>query len=74
VKKEETTVDDVENLDLLAPKQLTARDKLALRGEGITAEEPCHRKVTSRTQPSEEKEGGCTVRLSGTNSLKAGAV
>jgi hypothetical protein len=44
------------------------------RLERIPAEEPCLRKVTSRTQPSEEKERRCTVRLFGVNSLKEGAV
>jgi hypothetical protein len=33
-KKEETTVDDVEDLDLLASYQGAARDELPLRGSG----------------------------------------
>jgi hypothetical protein len=68
------------HIDRLAFYQGTAGDELPLRGERmqqlerITAEEPCHRKVTSRTQPSEEKERRSTVRLFRTNSLKEGAV
>jgi hypothetical protein len=50
------------------------RKNVFIRLKRIAAEEPCHRKVTSWTQPSEEKERRCTVRLFGTNSLKEGAV
>jgi hypothetical protein len=70
----------VVHLDRLASYQGAARDELPLRGGADVAvgedhrEEPCHRKVTSRPQPSEENERRSTVRLFGTNSLKEGAV